>query len=1322
MARRSTAELLFDALSIEGGLLPPEWLAKVAALQAPAQKAEDYQVPKGLELRDEITRYWRMAEALHTEYVKAREHARDNGVNATQAFIRQLLIQVFGFSDLQSGVLREEQGRHFQSTFEAGSGRVPVVVGAPSESLDMASQRHGDGVRRRTAWGALQEYLNAADRVLWGIATNGVLLRIGRDNSSLTRPAWIEADLERIFSEERFADFSVFWLVVHASRFGRTGAPPTECPLELWREDARKEGTRARDQLRDGVEAALRLLGNGFLAHAANRELRDALANGELTPPDYFSELLRLVYRMIFLLTIEERDILHDDPVPSSVRALYAEGYGMRRLRERSVRRNQYDRHADLWASIKPVFAGLGRSGGEPALGLPELGGLFANAQCLHLDRSELANASLLEAVFRLAWLRANNGLARVNWKDMGPEELGSVYESLLELVPVITDDNHAFEFANAAESAGNERKLTGSYYTPDSLVQQLLDTALEPVVEARLAENPEDRESAVLSMTVIDPACGSGHFLLAAARRLATRLATIRAGGTPGAHDYRLALRDVVTHCIYGVDRNPMALELARMALWLEAYTPDRALGFIDHHLIEGDSLLGLLDLGELKEGIPDDAFKALSGDDKDAVRVVKAVNRKAREQLKRRIGTQIELEPAVFEMSDSFAKLDVLADDNIETVSAKRELFERLRTEAHSSRAALAADMLVGAFLLPKKLPPGKAAISEAMALAAYPTTGTLQMALDGTLSPEHLAARSARDACRRAGVLHWQLAFPQVFARGGFDVVIGNPPWERIKLQEHEFFAARVPSIANASRKAARERAINALAVAEIGSPERTVYEEFVATKQRSEAVGAFCRSAARYELSGSGDVNTYALFAETAFRLRTREGFCGLIVPSGIATDDTTKRLFQEFCRDQLVSMYDFENRDGIFPSIHKSYRFALLTLGRSWRMEFVFFATQVAHISDPRRKFALTVQQLESINPNTLAAPTFRSAHDAEIVERIYSRVPALAVEGRSKASSSWDAYYLRMVHYGDHADELYTRARAMDEGFARIGNRWEGNGVTLLPVYESRLVNSYDHRYASYLNDDDVVQVTEHDKKDPHFAVQPRYWVTSRFFESILGKYNYSRSWFLAYRDVTRATDVRTVIATAIPRVPAAVTLPVLGLPDGAPAHVLLANMNTLVLDYVARQKITGMHLTFTQLKQLPLVPVERYTAAMFAFITSRVARLVYTAADMAPFAEAVGVTGPPEPLEEHDRAQLRAELDALYAHLYGLTRDELRYILDPADVMGTDYPSETFRVLKNNEMQRYGEYRTRRLVLHAWDQLDRLLLGESSVEVRAAQ
>jgi hypothetical protein len=1392
MARRTQATIQFDALSLEGGLLPPEWLGRVAALEAPAQAPADYGIKRGLQLRDEITRFWRIAEALWADFAAARGQRSHDPAAVTLAFVRQLLTDVFEFTDLEPGGHRGVGGRDFTLAFEAVGGHVPVVVGPATEKLDDSVPRHGDGSRRRSAWGALQEYLNAFDGAVWGLASNGLRLRLGRDNASLTRPAWLEADLERIFTEERFADFSVLWLVLHASRFGRPDQPAEECPLEAWRAAASAQGSRAREALRTGVEAALRELGQGFLGHSDNAALREQLAGGTLTPQEYFNELLRLVYRAIFLLTVEEREILHVPAPPPEDRsaraahdaavALYAEGYGMRRLRERAVRRSQYDRHTDLWASLRPVFTGLGRPEGEPALRLPGLGGLFAPEQCPHLDACVLENRVLLSAVYRLAWLREGSALVRVNWKDMGPEELGSVYESLLELVPQVSEEGRRFGFAGAAESAGNARKLTGSYYTPDTLVQQLLDTALEPVVRERLAAHPADAARALLSISVVDPACGSGHFLLAAARRLATHLARLRAGGTPGPDEYRHALRDVVTHCIHGVDRNPMALELARMALWLEAYTPDRALGFLDHHLVCGDALLGLLDLAALKGGIPAEAFKALTGDDKEVAKALAKRNRAGLKELDKVRRGQYTADFGLGDLGDRFAELDAQADDGVLGVEEKRRRYLALHAEAVNSPAALAADCYLAAFLSPKTPETAK----------QVPATGELAAALDGTLPATHSVAQAARRVCREAGVLHWPFAFPQVFARGGFDVVLGNPPWERIKLQEQEFFAQRAPAVAQARNKAERERAIREMADSPLGSPERAVYNEFVASKQHAEAASVFCHAEARYPLTGVGDVNTYALLAETAYKLVAPSGRAGLVLPTGIVTDDTTKAFFGRLVTTQcLRAVLAYENEERVFESVHHAFKFCLLCFSGSsveTAADLVFFARQPAQIYDTRRHFRLTAEEFGLINPNTRTCPIFRSERDAELTKKIYRHVPVLIDETKPAGEGNpWGLSFMRMLDMANDSG-LFLEVPTSDA----------------LPLYEAKMVHQFDHRWATYESTSggpEARDVTAEEKAHPEFVLRPRYWVpgdvvraaTSRVPKTLLNAYRSgdvdlamqalslwmagyylnqaeeqkgnelllrsvggagtttndltnwlavkgleqefpltdaevaliqecdsglelaealiearTPKWFIGWRDICRATDERTVIASVIPPVGVNHKTPLFRFNCiTAPyAAALLANESALVVDFVARQKVGGTSLGIFIVKQLPVLSPSRYTAADLDFIVPRVLELTYTAYDLTPWARDLGYEGEPFGWDPERRAVLRAELDAYYARLYGLTRDELRYVLDPADVMGPDYPSETFRVLKNNEIREFGEYRTRRLVLEAWDQL----------------
>lgn len=1285
---------------------------------------------------------------------------------------------------------------------------------------------------------------------MWGLVSNGLQLRLARDNASLTRPAWVAADLERIFTEDRFADFSLLWLLIHASRFGRADQLPQTCSLEAWRDGSREQGTRAREHLRQGVEAALLALGQGFLAEPANATLRARLASGALTRQDYFRQLLRLVYRLIFLLTIEERGLLHPAAAEPAAIKLYQQGYGLKRLRDRARRRRAWDRHRDLWLGLKPVFTGL--AVGQPLLALPALGGLFVPGECADLDPGELGNAALQTAMFYLGWMTADGALTRVNWRDMGPEELGSIYESLLELVPDIGNDNRSFTFAVGDQTRGNARKTSGSYYTPDSLVQELLDSALDPVIAQRIA-GAADQAQALLSITVCDPACGSGHFLLAAARRLAARLAQLRAQGTPSGEDYRHALRDVVVQCIYGVDVNSMALELARMSLWLEAMTPDKPLGFLDHHLQCGDALLGVLDLAILDQGIPDDAYKALTGDDKITASALKKTNKIERTSWHGTLATGDLFRSERF--AASTGAVESLVDDDLEAIAAKRAAWEAAEQDAWGSRLARLADLYVGAFLLPKSAGGGN----------ALPSSRHLWAVANGQtaegLSEAELAARTA---CGEARVFHWWLAFPQVHAGGGFAVMLGNPPWERIKLQEQEFFAARDAAIANAQNKAERGRYITLLAAGRLhqmleGAPvtdeppnpaEQTLFASFEQAKRTAEAASAFAHASSaempgRYPLTGVGDVNTYALFAETFAQLVATSGRAGFIVPTGIATDDSTKAYFSAVAQSgRLASLLDFENSEGVFPGVHRSYKFCLLTLGQAEAARFVCFATQVVQLADPQRHFTLTPEEFALINPNTHTCPVFRSQRDAELTKAIYRRVPVLIRE--EVKDMQGDIVTPEVNPWGITFQRMFDMST--DSGL------FPGQPDTdTLPLYEAKMIHQFDHRWATYVPKSDgdgveTIDCTDTQKANHDFVVGPRYWVKTQevlarvarvpgdvrkgwlvvhkavnaaqsadalktlwlaLAQWIAGEYfrreageptgaGYSNArkmraaprvevrlvaefpacaralreakvtgpkavtefakwaardiatplgddelstlrrfatqtdfevrdtalvseidtwmdrrsprWLMGWRDVTNTTNERTVIASVTPRVGVGNNLPLMlfdAVIDRPRVAALLGNLGSLALDFVARQKVGGMHLNYFIYKQLPVIPPDHYTDVDLAFIVPRVLELTYTAHDLADWARDLGYTGAPFAWNPHRRAQLRAELDTCYARLYGLSRDELRYILDPADVMGPDYPSETFRGLKKNEERDFGEYRTQRLVLEAWDAMD---------------
>lgn len=1342
--RKPQAALNLPTLTLEGGLFLPDQLEKAALGAAIGQTEADYLTPKGLKLKDDYSRAFQIACAQWKHFAAQLERSDVDAASLTQNFVQELLRDTLGYTDLQPAPAMTIGERRYPVSFLAS--QVPVVVAPHTLGLDEADPRFavaGSGSRKKSAFQLAQELLNASPEHLWAIVSNGKQLRLLRDAATLTRPSFLEIDVQDLLGGQRFAEFANVWRLLHASRApilpsplagegpGERGQALTECIWEQWRLAGQQEGARVRDGLRLGVTDALLALGEGFLQHPANEALRNTLHNGELTKDAYFQQLLRLIYRFIFLFSVEERGLLHpaDDSKPAiAARRAYAEGYAVGRLRNLCLKRRARNRFDDQWQALRIVFRGL--SEGEPRLGLPALGGLFAPSQCPQLDVASLDNAHLLAAMEKLRWASHNGTLAPVDYRNMGPEELGSVYESLLELVPEIDLPARQFGFIGfdklpspsgrgaggegetRGEGAvkGNARKLTGSYYTPDSLVQELIKSALDPVIAQRLAENPASPTEALLSIRVIDPACGSGHFLLAAARRLAEKLAQLRAieSGQEGAvkpQDYRHALREVVARCIFGVDRNPMAIELARTALWLEGFEEGRPLGFLDHHLQIGDALLGLTDLKALELGIAKDAYKPLSGDDKEVCKQLAKANAAALKDLEKKRTAQAfkQADHALTNNSGLTAlqALEALPENTTKQIAAKETAYRAFLEQAKTSRLAHAADLLVGAFLLPKTTPPSPLAgegLGERGGIQQIPTSATLYLTLLGDALPtdQQGALAAAQATCAEARVLHWPLAFPQVFAGGGFDCVLGNPPWEVTQMGEEEFFAARAPHIAQLAGDR-RKRAI-----AGLPKTEPRLWAEYVTESQRVAAANNFVRESGRYPMTAVGKLNTYPLFAETISQITHAQGRAGFIVPTGIATDDSTKAYFaHQTQHGRLVSLYDFENREAVFPSVHRSYKFCLLTLGAAEQAEFVCFATQVNQLADLRRRFALTPDEFRLLNPNTLTCPVFRSERDAELTKKLYRAAPVLIDENKPDGNP-WGISFSQGLFNMTSDSHLFA----------------DSPGAQMLPLFEAKMIHQFDHRWATYTAEGDSRDVTDAEKSDPDYAVTPRYWVSAAEVEDRLTRrdrdgnvlWRWERGWLMGWRDICRATDERTVIASVVGRVGTGDTL-LLMFPDpkhGTKVACLLADQCSLVHDYVARQKIGGTHLKYHMKKQIVNLPPDHYSEANLAFIVPRVLELTYTAHDLAPWAADLGYHGKPFAFNPERRALLRAELDAYYAKLYGLTRDELRYILDPADIMGEDYPSETFRVLKNKEMREFGEYRTQRLVLAAWDAMQK--------------
>lgn len=1274
---KRAADIGFAAISIEGGLISPEQVVVIASATPDQKTAADYGCPKGTSLRDEITRYFRIGQAHWKAYALIEQPT----VTQTAAFAKSLLEEAFGFN-LNGPVTHEREGRRFRIAWEAKGGRVPIVAAAAvigekgklGEGFTRAQPEFGDGPDGRTARRSpavlLQDWLNANPDFYWGLVFAGDRVRLMRDNASFTRPAYIEADLGAIFRDEMFADFTALWLLIHASRFGAEDAPPSDCALERWREAGMRAGTTARNKLRANVEDALLALGQGFLD--ANPALRQRIDAGQLAMPAFFEQLLRIVYRLIFLAVAEDRDLLHAPGVARAVKELYADNYGFGYLRGRSSRRAAHDHHHDAWEGVKIVFRALER--GEKLLGLPGLGSLFARGLTPDLDDAQLTNRALLGAVFKLGWLMDSNRRVRINWRDMATEELGSVYEGLLELVPTRENDGRTFTFAGGAGSRGNARKVSGSYYTPDSLVQCLLDSALDPVLERAEAEGGVE---AILDLNVIDPACGSGHFLLGAARRMATRVAQLRNSDAP---DYNAAMRDVVRNCIHGVDRNPMAVELAKVALWIETVEPGKPLGFLDANIQCGDSLLGVFDFKALEEGIPDDAYKALTGDDKEVASGLKKLNRAERDAglLRRAIAPE--------KLAERFSRFHALPESTVAEIGEKARAFSAIRTDPDWWSLRLACDAWIAAFMLTK--PTTETSVDKVL----VPTTRHVREALDRRPPQGPLAVEINRVA-QAVCAFHWPLSFPEVMiGKGGFDVVLGNPPWDTMSPDVKEFFAVYDPEIRFMSPEDQTERLSELLAAGEIAS----AWEAHQIALYRA---AHFLRNSGRYKLFaagslGKGDFNIYRMFVELAFQAITKRGVAAQFVPENFYNGANAAALrAAAFAKMSLRALMTFENTKRVWFDIHSAQKFCLyVAIGNDTTEIFpaAFRLNSEEKLAAIKQKmpFQIPVSLVREFSPDALAIPEFSHPLDVSIARKMHERIPQFG----AKIPGANSRVYMRELDMGNDREDF-------------------GNDPYGLPLYEGRMVDIYDHRAKGYQSGRGRQAVwNELNFGESSKAISPQWRISKDRIPKKL-----SDSWRVArigFCDVASPSNSRALVAALIPggvlcgdKVPTISFKP----SDLNLSLFWLGIANSFCLDFLARQKV-ALKMSYTTMDSLPL-PKHFEKIPLEMNIVRRVAQLSCCGPEHQETWDSLSDQNgwqnyePQEAAEQ--RLRLRAELDALVARDYfGLTKDEMGYVLDPSSVLGKDCGFETFGALKRSEIRRDGVFSTYEMIMRVWDEI----------------
>jgi hypothetical protein len=1030
---------------------------------------------------------------------------------------------------------------------------------------------------------------------------------------------------------------------------------------------------------------------------------------------------------LIFLFVAEDRTLdglplLHprdgSDPARTA-RERFALHYGTARLREMAAK-IKGSRHSDLWRQFQIIVGALSGdasfTGTREALALPALGSfLWDPSSTTALNAAELTNHDFLEALRDLAFTRQGEVLRPVDYENLGAEELGGVYESLLALTPQISADGSRFTFA---EFAGNERKTSGSYYTPDSLVQCLLDSALDPVVdEAIKGKSGSEAEKVILALKVCDPAVGSGHFLVGAAHRLALHLARVRAvaqgESEPSPLLYQHSLRDVIGHCLYGVDINPMAAELCRVSLWLEALDPGKPLSFLEHRIKCGNSLLGTTP-ALLAKGIPDEAFIYIEGDDKEICKQFKRVNKDERNRQMRLFAATTEPWQQLGNLAVSLANLDSIDDNILNGVREKQKLYEQTIRSADYLSGRFWADTWCAAFVWQKTRK------------FSYPITEEVFRRIEHN---PHAVDPWMRDEIQRLAALyqffHWHLAFPDVFhvpqsdaARdneqsgwtGGFDCILGNPPWEKIKLQEREFFAIVDPAVAVANTAADRKRLIQRH---RDGNTDE--WKQYKTQLELDAKTSHFCRNSGCYPLTGAGEANTYSLFAEASTRLVARTGYIGLILKTGIVNAVDNVDFYQAILASgRLRSVRDFKNWKGWFPDVGYHERFSLVTCGgysEVHRCTYAFNCVELEDAFDSTRVYELTEADVRLMNPNIPVCPVFSTVRDVGISKTAYLRFAPLVHE--VKNLNPWNLQYLRMFDMTSDSDAFLTLEQLTSRGSSFDHTRSAISGSDIfIPLLEGKHIHSYSHRFGTF------DEVPAHSRfgikaaanaptlsqlRDPSFEPLPRYWVSNQDFVERCPNSIIDRQWCIAFRDVTNLiSNARTTMAAIVPARPYGNSAALLysEMQSWAEhATQLLGLMGSVPFDFFARQKMFGAHLNKYILWQLPCPSPDQVRAFQIGplgldrFVLDRVVELVYVAWSLQRFGSDCGDDGPPYIWDTERRFLIRSELDAAYFHLYGISRDDIEYIMG------------TFPIVKRKEEEKYdGDFRTKRVILEIYD------------------
>jgi hypothetical protein len=1225
-------------------------------------------------------------EILRERWEEVRSKLIDNELDTSQLRERWIkyFLELLGFVPVFiPNNLKNDAGIDYQIPYRGWNEVDAPLIHMVHSSIDLdARDKNSRTHPTKSPHDLLQQYLNTTHHK-WAILTNGKRIRVLRDFYHSITKGFLEFDIEGIFETANTEQFRILYRILHRSRFiGQyvskiDDGVETTCLLERFHLLSRETGVKVGENLRVQVRIAIETLGNGF-GENLNPDDYDDLAVKK-----FYSEILNIIYRLLFLLFAEQKGWL---PVKNDT---YARTYSVNYLREKAAKGEyNFDNNEDLWEGLKVTFRlvtkGYKFSNGDT---INAFGGqLFSDERIFHI-KSPLKNKYLLKAIDALSFFPDKNLKNKINYAALAIDELGSVYESLLDYEPRLIRENmtidgkHYYRGTFMLDNRSSERKTTGSYYTDSRLVAQLIDSALVPVIENALKNKSavEEKRKAILDLKVADIACGSGAFLTAALEKLGEYLSLIgkEEGEKPTENELRLAKRDILQNCIYGVDLNPMAVGLAKFSLWITASMPNLPLSFLDHKIKCGNSLIGATP-DVIKIGIPVEAYNPVT---LDVPVVCSRMKKKVRQELegysRKDKGVQAAMD---FKVSE-YIETDYEANQYLHILNSQQQDVEEVETVAqeyeevyHALKENLdwkLADAWAASFFIRKDNVDKN-----------YPTNTTLQNIIAGNSISEDLEAEIEALALHYR-FFHFHLEFPEVFDKGGFDCILGNPPWEKVQAEETEFFKPYNLVIANEEDSKKRKEQIEFLSIENPG-----LYKQWINWKVSIDGLSKFCIYSGLYQKSGTGNVNLYKIFLDRSLQSTTITGRIGLIVQSGLFTDELSKDFFVELMSNKnLIYVNDFVNKHKLF-GIHPQMRFSLVTASRfnPFNTLFRFYLTQPEQLFENSIGVEIDFDTIKLVNPNTFNCPMINEQRTLDILKLIYKNSSVVKSDDDSINSYGCDFW-----------GEMFNMTR----GEKFLWKDCIDFDFELSPLYESKYFHQYDHRFATFK---DVVaesrikgnaRLMTTTEKISLVDLEYRYFVRKELVISKSKSYKIANEWFLCLRSITSSTNERTVISSILPKFGIANSINIALPKNLEDVLFLLGAFNSFVLDFVASTKVGNQNLNIFIIKQLPIP--KRHIIKIInknQIITDKILRLSYTSKEIESFAHDNHFYDSPISWNEQERFLLKCELDAIYAHLYGLDKADLAYIL------------EAFPIVKRKDLEKFGNYRTKETILNFFDEL----------------